>query len=169
MSNAFQVWGDLSPEERSRLLAKSKDIDFANVQRIFKASKAAEKPNPASFTPIPDEAVFQLDRSTCDWQHPRHERSAARKPLLDAGLALIAKGKVAVLCLAGGQGTRLGSKNPKGMFNIGLPSGKTLFQLQAERLSRVQSMATSVQPQKQDRYSSCKKQLLAVKALWQAI
>ena len=81
--------------------------------------------------PLPESAVASLlDSKTDDIQS-----------WYESGLDLVAEGQVAVVLMAGGQGTRLGSSAPKGCFNIGLPSEKSLFQIQAERIWKVQQLA----------------------------
>jgi UDP-N-acetylglucosamine/UDP-N-acetylgalactosamine diphosphorylase len=59
---------------------------------------------------------------------PLEERNPASIP---AGEATLRAGQVAVLLVAGGQGSRLGFDKPKGMFPIGPVSGMSLFEIHA--------------------------------------
>ncbi|PSC69582.1 UDP-N-acetylglucosamine diphosphorylase 1-like isoform B [Micractinium conductrix] len=119
----------LPEEQQAALLEQLQAIDFEYVAHIFKASMAAADVAAAPAAPVADVATLKTRTpEQCDaWRA--------------AGLRMIAGGKLAVLLLAGGQGTRLGSSAPKGCYNIGLPSKKSLFQLQAERLLRLQTLA----------------------------
>lgn len=55
----------------------------------------------------------------------------------NAALNAIKAGLVAAVIMSGGQGTRLGFNGPKGIYDILLPSHKSIFQLHMERLSKV--------------------------------
>ena len=66
---------------------------------------------------------------------PAHGGSAARRAEgRERGEALLRAGRVAVLVVAGGQGTRLGFDAPKGVFPLGPATGRTLFELQAQKI-----------------------------------
>jgi UDP-N-acetylglucosamine/UDP-N-acetylgalactosamine diphosphorylase len=54
------------------------------------------------------------------------------------GEAAYRAGRVAVLMVAGGQGTRLGSSGPKGCYRLAPHSGKSIYQLQAEKVLAAQ-------------------------------
>lgn len=109
-------------------------IDPARLNDIVKtalaADEAARNAKEATVEPVPSASMVS---TVGDADKAAHYR--------DMGLAAIARGQVGVLLLAGGQGTRLGSSAPKGCFDIHLPSGKSLFQLQAERIRKLQELA----------------------------
>eukprot|EP00002_Diphylleia_rotans_P018131 TRINITY_DN3519_c0_g1_i2.p1 TRINITY_DN3519_c0_g1~~TRINITY_DN3519_c0_g1_i2.p1 ORF type:complete len:580 (-),score=123.65 TRINITY_DN3519_c0_g1_i2:878-2617(-) len=63
------------------------------------------------------------------------------------GFNAIAAGKVAVVVFAGGQYWRMGAAMSIGMLDIGLPSHKSLFQLQMERVVKLKELCRKMYPQ----------------------
>ena len=57
------------------------------------------------------------------------EIAQRREEYEKAGVAALRAGKVACVLLAGGQGTRLGTKDPKGAFDIGVTKPVYIFEL----------------------------------------
>ncbi|KAF7120084.1 hypothetical protein RHSIM_Rhsim13G0129600 [Rhododendron simsii] len=129
--DAFTLWDELSPDERDLLVRDIEGIDLPRIDRIVRCSFQSQGVPAAAIEPVPEGSVSTVEERTLE----------EREKWWKMGLKAISDGKLAVLLLSGGQGTRLGSSDPKGCFKIGLPSGKSLFQLQAERILCLQKLA----------------------------
>jgi UDP-N-acetylglucosamine/UDP-N-acetylgalactosamine diphosphorylase len=125
----------LSTEEKANLYRQLADIDPDHInkitQRALNPPKAESEEKESGLEPLPENATASILDSKAEDIEKWYE----------SGLDLIAGNKVAVVLMAGGQGTRLGSSAPKGCFDIGLPSQKSLFQIQAERIRKIERLA----------------------------
>ncbi|HUT10648.1 MAG TPA: UDPGP type 1 family protein [Thermoguttaceae bacterium] len=123
--HVLRWWPDLDPARRERLCRQVRGIDLELVQRLFRRTHSVENAPPSS------EAIRPVDATpipTSSGQDRREQQAA------DLGRRALEAGQVAVVLVAGGQGTRLGHPGPKGTFPIGPVSGKSLFQIHAEKV-----------------------------------
>ncbi|XP_076471039.1 UDP-N-acetylhexosamine pyrophosphorylase-like [Babylonia areolata] len=134
-SHLLQFWDGLSEGEKEALYRDLSRIDYEEVNQYFqdaqKTLQAAAVKIDSHMEPLPPEVCGSVIRTD----------PATMAKYSKDGLTEIGNNRVAVLLLAGGQGTRLGVNYPKGMYDVGLPSGKTLYQLQAERILKLQQQA----------------------------
>ncbi|XP_063234175.1 UDP-N-acetylhexosamine pyrophosphorylase [Bacillus rossius redtenbacheri] len=132
-----RFWGELSEAEREQLCADVRAVDVAEVVEYFRRTQETSRTDQQKLDdrmkPIPPHIHGSAVRSG-----PREIAAYEAE-----GLLQVSRGKVGVLLMAGGQGTRLGVTYPKGMYDVGLPSHKTLYQLQAERILRLEELAYS--------------------------
>ena len=106
-------------DERTALVGQLAGIDLAELDRLVRDARTSRTPfRPRDrLAPVPTESAATIDAAT-----------------VRRGHEALARGEVAVLLVAGGQGSRLGFDKPKGMFPIGPVSDKTLFQIHAEKV-----------------------------------
>ncbi|PIA14362.1 nucleotide-diphospho-sugar transferase [Coemansia reversa NRRL 1564] len=134
-AHVFERFGELNDEDAAMFFEQLSNIDIESCNEFFTRTMDSSKQSqqPAKIEPL-ESGSFD---TTLD---------GSQNGVSDAwraeGLRLIRENKVAVILLAGGQGSRLGSSAPKGLYDIGLPSGKPLFALQAERIRRLQQLAS---------------------------
>ncbi|KAJ2859354.1 UDP-N-acetylglucosamine pyrophosphorylase [Coemansia aciculifera] len=135
--HVFKFFGDLDDEEAAVLFEQLDGIQVERCNEFFDRTVR----NPAAVEGGDKIAPLESGSfaSTLDGSSSADDIAAWN----DEGMRLIRANKVAVILLAGGQGTRLGSSEPKGCYDIGLPSGKCLFEIQAERIRRLQQIAAA--------------------------
>ncbi|XP_054271074.1 UDP-N-acetylhexosamine pyrophosphorylase [Macrosteles quadrilineatus] len=132
----LQFWDRLSQGERNDLIKDISEIDVKEVTSYFKKA----------LTSLHEDQEKLDDRMKSIPPHLYGAVSRTTPELLASyeteGFVQISEGRVGVLLMAGGQGTRLGSSLPKGMYDVGLPSHKSLYQIQAERIVKLEELAT---------------------------
>lgn len=109
----LRYWDSLTDIEKEELMLDINDINFEAVLCDFKkvtANLKDEEKLDRDIKPVPSSLFGGVDRSSKE----------DVKTYIEEGLRLISESKVAVLVLAGGQGTRLGVNYPKGMLHFAL-------------------------------------------------
>ena len=108
-------YDEKSEEEKKELLRQIENIDFDLMNELY---EQATKPVDLKKDLI--EPIEHVDKS---------KLTASEKEMYEKkGIEAIKYNKLAVVTMAGGQGTRLGHKGPKGTFDFGLESHKSIFE-----------------------------------------
>ena len=116
----LKYYEELSQEQREELLAQIQATDMSILSMCRHKEDIAQK---GVIAPL---AAMELD-----------EIAANKESFTQTGLEAIRAGKVAAVLLAGGMGTRLGSEDPKGMYNIGITRDLYIFECLVNNLMDV--------------------------------
>jgi len=124
----FRYIDELKATKRDQLIHQAETIDLDEVAALVAEhvkGEHSEAVNLEGLEPAPYIALPSNGGDSTRWE-------AAR----EAGAEAIKAGRVAAFTVAGGQGTRLGYDGPKGTYPVTPVSGKTLFQVFAEKIAR---------------------------------
>ena len=109
--HVLKYYEELDPQEKQALLDQ---IDATDMSILDACKNKEDLVQKGVITPL---AAMQLD-----------EIEAGRASFEAAGVEAIKAGKIGAVLLAGGMGTRLGSDDPKGMYNIGKTRDLYIFE-----------------------------------------
>ena len=112
---------ELENNRKEKLINQIRQIDFEQVNNLYEKTKHKIEFGDAKIEPI-----SYVDKSKMS--------SEELKKYEELGSEIIKNGKFAVVTMAGGQGTRLGHKGPKGTFDLGLDSHKSIFEILCDTL-----------------------------------
>ncbi len=121
---------DLDESTRSAYLDALEQLDLPYLNQLFRAADTSPTLG-GTISPAPSVSVQSFS-------------DAEAAVLTERGCALIHDGAVAVVTMAGGQGTRLGYAGPKGCFDVGI--GTSLFGLLAARIRKLEAETGGVIP-----------------------
>ena len=115
------MYDKLGDEKKELLLDQILGIDFKLAEELYKSTLEKTDISNSKIEPIEYMDKYKME-------------SNIRSKYEEIGIKSIKSGELAAVTMAGGQGTRLGHKGPKGTYDIGLESHKSLFELLADYL-----------------------------------
>ena len=115
--HVLKYYDELTEAEQKELLQQIEETDFAVLENCKNLGKSEGR---GKFEPLAAMQVSEIEKR--------------KDEFFKIGVDTIKAGKVAAVLLAGGMGTRLGSDNPKGMYDIGLTKHVYIFQRIIENL-----------------------------------
>jgi len=134
----LQFIDQLDEKQQQILLRQVNEIDFKLLEycrSLLQNKHQTGQYVPGTLQPI---KVIELPKTP--------EEMAGVDRARACGEQTIAQGKVAVMLVAGGQGTRLGYDGPKGTFPVGPVTGRTLFQYHTEKILALERRLQTVIP-----------------------
>lgn len=118
--HVLKYYEELSAAEQEALLTQIEETDMSILEKCKNMEELAKK---GVISPL---AAMELS-----------EIEANKESFTATGMKAIQDGKVAAVLLAGGMGTRLGSDDPKGMYNIGETKDLYIFECLVNNLMDV--------------------------------
>ena len=113
-------YDNLDEKKKKELLKQINNIDFELIKSLYENTKKTPEVENFEIQPID-----YMDKEKLYDNYKEYHA---------IGVEAIKNRKLAAVTMAGGQGTRLGHKGPKGTFDIGLESHKSLFELLCDYL-----------------------------------
>ena len=120
---------DLNESEKQELYNQIETLNFSYLEELNQKETAKEE---ATITPIDALTIPEIE--------------SKKEEFKQVGVNALKNYQVGALILAGGMGTRLGSDNPKGMYNIGKTKDVFIFQRLIENLLDVVSITETYVP-----------------------
>jgi UDP-N-acetylglucosamine/UDP-N-acetylgalactosamine diphosphorylase len=127
--HVLAFWEQLDEHQRRSLAAQLAEVDLDLVRRLHAQGAAHHAWAELAVRAEPPTAV-----RLSDIEAGRAVRGVTPADAIEAGEQALSAGKVGVILVAGGQGTRLGFDHPKGMYPIGPFSGASLFHILLEKI-----------------------------------
>lgn len=127
----LDFYDELTEDEQKALISEINSIDFEKINELYINSYLDDSISCDRISALPYISKQSLNKEEFE-------------NFSSIGNQIIKEEKLAIITLAGGQGTRLGYKGPKGTYEIKIPPKKSLFEFICDKLKDVKNSSGAI-------------------------